>query len=631
MNRGPEQSGAGLIAAKTATLPASPGVYRMIGRTGRSLYVGKARDLKKRVAAYRHPERHPLRIARMIALTRDMEFTLTDSESEALLLEAAMIKRFRPAFNILLRDDKSFPLIAILDDHEAPRLAKHRGRGGSGEFFGPFVSADAVDRTLTALQKAFLLRSCPDSVYAHRTRPCLLYQIKRCAAPCTGEISLPGYAALVDQARAFLRGDRAVQRRLAEQMEGASRALDFERAALYRDRLQALERVQSQTRGGAKGLADADIAALHREGGHSCVQLFVFRGGQNLGNRSYFPRHGREEESGAILGSFLAQFYESRRPPPLILVGSPLADGGLLARALSLRAGRRVRIERPARGGKRALVGQAESNAQAAFRRRQMERMQEGAFLAGLGRLLDLPKPPRRIEIYDNSHIQGSKPVGAMVVSGPGGFMKNQYRLFNLQDASCAPGDDLAMLREVLRRRFGRLARGAEGALAAPDLVIMDGGATQLAAARESLARAGFGAIRVIGIAKTGGRHAGRETLFLAEGRKLVLDPGDPILYYLQRLRDEAHRFAIGHHRGRRRRGLRDHSLDSVPGIGGRRKRALLSRFGSARAVSRATIAELARIEGIGEKLARSIYEHFHGESFPASAAVPPPGPAARG
>ncbi len=615
------QSGAKLIAAKAKILPAQPGVYRMIGTGGKILYIGKARQLKKRVAQYAKIARQTSRIARMITLTKDMEFTLTRSEPEALLLEARMIKRHRPPFNILLRDDKSFPFIELNQNHEAARLSKHRGKQKENcEYFGPFVSADAVDRTLIALQKAFLLRSCSDNVYAHRARPCLLYQIKRCAAPCTKEISLANYRRLTAQARDFLQGkSRNVQKKIAAQMDQAAAQQDYERAALYRDRLRALELIQMQPGKKLNANMNADLFAIHRQGGTSCVQLFVVRAGQNLGNRSWFPKHHAQDSTEDILTSFIAQFYDSRAPAPLILVNHALPAASILAQALTLKAERKTLLARPRKGPKKQLIKEAETNAQAALARNRAEMANQKDMAEKLGKKLGLPKPPKRIEIYDNSHIQGGAAVGAMVVAGPEGFIKAHYRIFNIDPKNLTQGDDYAMMQQVFQRRFNKKKQDQ---MIMPDLIIIDGGRGQMSAVRPVLEQAGCSHLPVLGIAK--GRARGRggevERFFFtscssAQNAPFTLDASDPLLYHLQKLRDEAHRFAITRHRARRSKTAMQNPLDDIPGIGAHRKKSLLQHFGSAKAAARSSYDELLSVEGISQKLAQVIHDHFHNQT----------------
>jgi excinuclease ABC subunit C len=618
-------AGAGIIAAAFKTLPNGPGVYRMIDRKGDVLYVGKARSLKKRVQSYTRTAGQSGRIARMINATAAMDFVRTRTETEALLLEANLIKRFRPRFNVLLRDDKSFPYILIAGDHEAPAIMKHRGaRRRKGSYFGPFASAGAVGRTVNALQKAFLIRTCSDSVYESRTRPCLLFQIKRCSAPCTREIALADYRVLVEEAKRFLSGSsQTVRAGLAAAMEEASGALDFERAALYRDRLAALSHVQAHQGINPQSVEEADVFAIRQEGGLTCVQVFFFRTGQNWGNRAYFPRADKSFEEAAVLQSFLAQFYDDKPVPRQILVSTDFDDRELLATALCERAGHRVEILVPQRGEKRELVEHALTNAREALSRRLSETSSQAKLLAGLATLFGLPRPPRRIEIYDNSHVMGASAVGAMVVAGPEGFSKAHYRKFNIRSEDTAPGDDFGMMREVMRRRFGRLVREAgarpagdaepgEGIGPWPDLVLVDGGRGQLAAAQAVLAELGIEGLPVVSIAKGRDRDAGRETFFMSGREPFMLPHRDPVLYFIQRLRDEAHRFAVGSHRIRRKKAMQSNPLDEIAGVGPTRKRALLRHFGTAKAVGRAGIADLMAVDGISEALAEAIYDHFH-------------------
>ena len=615
-------TGADLIAAKAKILPAQPGVYRMIGSGGKILYIGKARHLKKRVAQYANTARQTSRIARMITLTKDMEFTLTRSEPEALLLEARMIKRHRPPFNILLRDDKSFPFIELNHIHEAARISKHRGKQKENcEYFGPFVSADAVDRTLIALQKAFLLRSCSDHVYAHRTRPCLLHQIKRCAAPCTQEISIQNYQRLAEQARSFLQGkSRDVQKKLAGQMDQAAAQLDYERAALYRDRLRALEQTQMQPGKRLAANMNADLFAIHRKKGASCIQLFVVRAGQNLGNRSWFPKHHAQDSTEDILTSFIAQFYDARKPAPLILVNHALPASSVLAQALTIKAERKTLLAHPRKGPKKKLLAEAETNAQAALARNHAEMANQKDMAEKLSQKLGLPRPPERIEIYDNSHIQGSAPVGAMVVAGLEGFAKPHYRIFNIDPKKLTAGDDYAMMREVFQRRFTKKKKQDE--MIMPDLIIIDGGRGQMSSVRPVLEAAGCAHLPVLGIAKGPARSRGDvvEHFFFApnasaQNRPFTLDAADPLLYHLQKLRDEAHRFAITRHRARRKKINMHNPLNDIPGIGAYRKKNLLQRFGSAKAAARASYDELVSVEGISQKLAQVIHDHFHSQT----------------
>jgi excinuclease ABC subunit C len=605
-----------IIGEFVRTLPRKSGVYRMIGGDGEVLYVGKARSLRSRVAAYTQPTRLDNRLVRMVSGTRTMEFSITGSEAEALLLENNLIKRFRPRFNVLLRDDKSFPYIVIRKDTEWPQLAKHRGvRDPANEYFGPFASATAVNRTLYALQRAFPLRSCSDGVFATRTRPCLQYQIKRCTAPCVGRIDKTEYGAIVDEVRGFLGGrNREVQQALSQRMDKASAELEFEGAAVLRDRIRALTHIQSHQSIALPSIDEADIFAAHAEGGQVCVQVFFLRAGQNLGNRAYFPAHVRELNEPAVLSAFIGQFYESRPAPKLILSSHDVAERELLESALAMTAGHKVEIRHPKRGDQKDALDQATLNAREALARRMAERGTQRQLLDGLARLFGLDGPPERIEIYDNSHIQGSAPIGAMVVAGPDGFIKNSYRKFNIKTEGAA-GDDFAMMREVLTRRFGRaLKEDPERAEEHwPDLVLIDGGQGQLEVARQVLAELGLEDIATVGIAKGPDRDAGRERFFVPGKPPFSLEPRDPVLYFLQRLRDEAHRFAIGTHRARRSADLTRSALDEVPGIGSGRKRALLHHFGSARAVAVATLEDIKAVPGISGALAQKIHDHFRG------------------
>ena len=605
-----------IIGEFVRTLPRKSGVYRMIGADGEVLYVGKARSLRSRVAAYTQPTRLATRLIRMVSATRTMEFSVTGSEAEALLLENNLIKRFRPRFNVLLRDDKSFPYIVIRKDTEWPQLAKHRGvRDPANEYFGPFASATAVNRTLYALQRAFPLRSCSDGVFATRTRPCLQYQIKRCTAPCVGRIDKTEYGAIVDEVRGFLGGrNREVQQALSQRMDKASADLEFERAAVLRDRIRALAHIQSHQSIALPSIDEADIFAAHGEGGQVCVQVFFLRAGQNLGNRAYFPAHVRELDEPAVLSAFIGQFYESRPAPKLILCSHDVAERELLESALAMTAGHKVEIRHPKRGDQKDALDQATLNAREALARRMAERGTQRQLLEGVARVFALDGPPERIEIYDNSHIQGSAPIGAMVVAGPDGFIKNSYRKFNIKTEGAA-GDDFAMMREVLTRRFGRALREdpERGEEHWPDLVLIDGGQGQLEVARQVLTELGLEDIATVGIAKGPDRDAGRERFFVPGKPPFSLEPRDPVLYFLQRLRDEAHRFAIGTHRARRSADITRSALDEVPGIGSGRKRALLHHFGSARAVAVATLEDIKAVPGISGALAQKIHDHFRG------------------
>ena len=678
-----------LAAGRAAVLryaklaPSQPGVYRMIDARGDVLYVGKAKNVRNRIRAYARPAGLDTRIERMIAATRALEFVVTRTETEALLLEANLIKRLRPRFNVLLRDDKSFPYIVITSDHWAPQILKHRGaRTRPGHYYGPFASVWAVNRTINALQRAFLLRSCSDPFFESRTRPCLLHQIKRCSAPCTNEISFSDYAVLVREANAFLSGrSKAVKDELAAEMEKTSLALDFERAAVYRDRLAALSAIQAHQGVNPRGVEEADVFALHQQGGFTCVEVFFFRTGQNWGNRAYFPKADRSISPGEILAAFLAQFYDDKPCPRLILTSHDIEDRALLAEALSTKSGHRIEVAVPQRGEKKDLIEHALANAREALGRKLAETSSQERLLRQLAETFGLPRVPRRIEVYDNSHIQGSNAVGAMVVAGPEGFRKKEYRKFNIRSADLTPGDDFAMMREMLSRRFKRLlaeapraeradgmitpeariasveaapplpigerdgVRGAEvaeqvsslgtpspGALRAPtsppwgevkasdsdddespwpDLVLIDGGQGQLNVAREVLAPLGLD-VPLVAIAKGPDRDAGRETFFIPGRDSFKLPPRDPVLYFVERLRDEAHRFAVGSHRARRKRDLREAGLQEIAGIGPSRKRALLHHFGTLKAIERASVTDLMQVDGISAETARRIYEFFH-------------------
>ena len=684
---GMKETGPKVIARYLKHLGTSPGVYRMLDAKAEVIYVGKARNLKARVSNYTRLGGHTNRIARMIAATASMEFVTTATESEALLLEANLIKRFRPYYNVLMRDDKSFPYILISREHAAPRVMKHRGaRNIKGEYFGPFASAGAVNRTINMLERAFLLRSCSDPYYESRTRPCLLYQIKRCSAPCTGEISLEGYNKLVDEAVRFLQGKTdAVQKKLGALMEEASEALEFERAARYRDRLWALAHVQAVQGINPRGIEEADVFAAYSQGGQTCIQVFFFRAEQNWGNRAYFPRADRSLGPEEVLESFIAQFYDDKPVPRCIYISHDFPERALLAEALSIKAERKVEIALPKRGEKAGLVAHALTNAREALGRKLADASSQAKLLDGVAKTFGLPKRPARIEVYDNSHIQGANAVGAMIVAGPEGFVKNQYRKFNIKSDTLTPGDDYAMMHEVLRRRFSRLAKeraascplpeGEGGASApgegiqplistpnpltptlspweredaanaaeprletngddeeddlaeetpdtdakksswaAPDLVLIDGGAGQLAAAHEVLAELGISDVPLAGIAKGPDRNAGREHFFQAGRPSFMLEPRDPVLYFVQRLRDEAHRFAIGTHRAKRSKAIAANPLDEIPGVGAKRRRALLKHFGSAKAISRAGMEDLQAVEGISAAMAQVIYDFFRAE-----------------
>jgi len=633
----PARKGVEVIADEVKRLPNGPGVYRMIGRDGEVLYVGKARSLKKRVTSYTRLQGQSNRIMRMILATAAMEFVVTQTETEALLLEANLIKRLRPRFNVLLRDDKSFPYILVTGDHEAPAIVKHRGaRKRKGDYFGPFASAGAVDRTINALQKAFLIRTCSDSYYENRSRPCLQFQIKRCAGPCTGEIAPEDYAGLVSEAKAFLSGrSQLIKKQLAAQMETASADLEFERAAIYRDRLSALSHIQSHQGINPQSVEEADVFAIHQDGGQTCVQVFFFRTGQNWGNRAYFPKADKSLEEADILESFLAQFYDDKPAPRQILLSHALEEQDLLAEALTEKTSRKVEVTAPKRGEKKELVDHALTNAREALGRRLAETSSQARLLKGVAEAFDLETPPRRIEVYDNSHIMGTNAVGGMIVAGLEGFAKGQYRKFNIRSEDLVPGDDYGMMREVLTRRFSRLlkeharpeasapetdsetAEAEETPAAAempawPDLVLIDGGLGQLSAARETLEGLGIADVPLVGIAKGPDRDAGREKFFIPGRPSFMLPERDPVLYFVQRLRDEAHRFAIGSHRARRSKDIARNPLDEIAGIGPTRKKALLTHFGTAKAVSKAGVDDLAAVPGISEAIARLVYDHFH-------------------
>lgn len=620
--------GAELIADFVKRLPPKPGVYRMMNRAGDVLYVGKAKNLKNRVQNYARGVGHDgNRTARMIAETAHMEFVTTRTETEALLLEANLIKRLRPRFNVLLRDDKSFPYILISGDHEAPGLFKHRGaRTRKGQYYGPFANAGAVNTTITALQRIFMIRTCTDSFYSNRTRPCLLHQIKRCAGPCTGEVTTEEYAQMVKQARDFLSGKSSeLKSTYSKQMQAASEALDFEAAAIYRDRLQALSHVQSHQGINPQTLKEADIFAIHEEGGQFCVQVFFFRTGQNWGNRAYFPRADRSFEAAEVLEAFVSQFYDDKPVPKLVLVSHDLEGAPLMTEALTAKAGHKVELYRPQRGEKRELVAQVAQNAREALGRKLSESATQNKLLDGVQKVFDLPRRPRRVEVYDNSHIMGTNAVGGMIVAGAEGFAKNHYRKFNIKNQDLVPGDDYGMMREVFKRRFSRLLKehgdsqpgaqkeGEEDTLPPwPDLVLIDGGAGQLSAVKEVMDELDLtDKVQLVGVAKGPDRDAGRERFFMPGKKDFSLPLRDPTLYFIQRLRDEAHRFAIGTHRARRKKDQLKNPLDEIEGIGPARKRAILHHFGSAKAAGKAAVEDLMEVDGVSEAMAKRIHAHF--------------------
>jgi excinuclease ABC subunit C len=612
------EKGVAAIREVLKTLPRNPGVYRMHDARGDVLYVGKARALRNRVTNYTQVAKLPKRLQRMVSQTRSMTIVTTRTEAEALLLEAQLIKRFRPAYNVLLRDDKSFPFIMLREDHAFPRIQKHRGarRVKKAHYYGPFASAGSVTRTLNALQKLFLLRSCSDSFFENRTRPCLLFQIKRCSAPCVGRIDEQDYGELVDEAKEFLAGkSTGVQGRLSKQMAVAAEKQDYELAAVYRDRLRALTYIQGSQTVHAEGLGDADVFALACKAGTVSIQAFFIRGGQNWGHRAFFPAHTNDVPEAEVLSSFLVQFYEDMPPPKRILVDRALGDRELLELALSERAERKVVIEQPVRGARRRLMDQARRNAEEALDRRMAETTTQGKILRELADVFDLPDVPKRIEVYDNSHIMGTNATGAMIVAGPEGFRKNNYRKFNIKRPETQPGDDFAMMREVLERRFTRLEKEDPDRQSGewPDLLLIDGGKGQLSAVCDVMEDMGVHDVPVVGVAK-GPHHGreGREVFHLPGGREITLPPNSALLFYLQRLRDEAHRFAIGTHRAKRAKSLTTSTLDEVPGIGPNRKRALLMHFGTARAVKGAALEDLEKAPGISQAMARQLYDYFH-------------------
>jgi excinuclease ABC subunit C len=616
--------GVGVIKAYWKNAPNGPGVYRMIAGNGEVLYVGKAKNVRKRIASYTRLAGHVNRIARMISATASMMFISVETETEALLLEINLIKQMKPRFNVLMRDDKSFPYILIARDHAAPQIAKHRGaRSRKGDYFGPFANAGAVSRALNALQRAFLLRSCTDSFYENRTRPCLLHQIKRCAGPCTGEISIEDYAVLVQEAHDFLTGkSRSVREQLATEMTAAAERLEFERAARLRDRISALSMIQGTQGVNPHSVEEADVFAIAKEAGRFCIEAFFFRAFQNWGDRAYFPRADSSLTEEEVLGSFVAQFYGEHPPAPLVLLSHGIEDREILAQALSEKLGRKVEVATPQRGEKRELVDHARSNAAQTLTRKLTEDASQEKLLAALGEMFGMEKPPRRVEVYDNSHTGGQQAIGAMIVAGPTGFMKTHYRTFNIKSAEITPGDDYAMMREVLARRFARIAKDAEKDAekdeaapdafpSKPDLVLIDGGRGQFEAARATAAEIGLEGVAIASIAKGADRNAGRE-MFFVEGREpFRLPPHDPALYFVQRLRDEAHRFAIGTHRARRKKEFAKNPLDEIAGVGPSRKRALLLAFGTAKAVAGAALCDLEKAPGVNKATARLVFDHF--------------------
>ena len=608
--------GVAVIEAALETMPTNPGVYRMLDGKGAALYVGKARNLKRRVTSYSQIGRLSERLRRMVSETVAMEIVTTHTEAEALLLEANLIKRLKPHFNIVLRDDKSYPWLILTEDHPYPQIAKHRGGHiRKGSYWGPFASAWAVNQTVTAMQRVFLLRSCADTVFSTRTRPCLLFQIKRCSAPCVGRVTQENYGKLVNQAKAFLSGKSgSVQKELAAEMEQAAETLEFERAAAVRDRLRGLTFVQGNSVVNPASLTDADVIAAWQTAGQTCVQVFFIRGSRNNGNRAFYPTHTKAEETPEVLSAFIAQFYDDKPPPPLLLVNQDLPEKDLIAEALSLKAGRKVEISQPQRGEKHAVVRHAETNAREALERKLAESAGQTKLLDGVAQLFDLPASPERIEVYDNSHIMGTNPYGVMIVAGTEGFNKAAYRKFGIR-GPMTPGDDFAMMREMLQRRFARgLKEQADGAPSTdwPDLLLIDGGAGQLSAARDVLSDLGVQDVKLVAIAKGPDRDAGREWLHTDGMAAFQLPPRDPVLYFLQRLRDEAHRFAITTHRAGRSKAISQSELDEIQGIGAARKRALLNHFGSARGVKGAGLTDLEAVPSISRETARRVYAHFH-------------------
>ena len=613
----PKLTGQALIADYVKTLDASPGVYRMLGEKGDVLYVGKARNLKARVSSYARGQFHSARIPRMVSETHSMMFLTTRTETEALLLEQNLIKQLKPRYNVLLRDDKSFPNILVAKSHPFPQIKKHRGaKSEKGDYYGPFAGAGAVNRTLNQLQRVFLLRNCTDAVFESRTRPCLLYQIKRCSGPCVGKVSEADYNGLVHDAELFLKGrSTRIQADLAAEMAAASEAMEYERAAALRDRIKALTAVQSVQAINPRRIAEADLVALHMDGGQACVQVFFIRGNQSWGNRDFYPRLGGAESADEIMQAFLVQFYDNKVPPRMVLLSHGVEDMDLMRDALSAKAGRRVVLGMPQRGEKAEMVGNALRNARESLARRMSESATQLRLLEGLAEAFDLPGPPRRIEVYDNSHIMGSNAVGGMVVAGPEGWVKSQYRKFNIKGTEITPGDDFGMMKEVLTRRFTRLLKEDPDreSEAWPDLLLIDGGAGQVGAVHEIMADLGVEDIPMIGVAKGQDRDHGKEEFHRIGQRPFALRMNDPVLYFIQRLRDEAHRWAIGTHRAKRAKAISATPLDEIAGVGAARKRALLAHFGSAKAVGGAAVADLMAVDGISEGLAQKIYDHFRG------------------
>ncbi|MBY5931564.1 excinuclease ABC subunit UvrC [Tateyamaria omphalii] len=605
-----------VIQGYLKTLDSSPGVYRMLDRESRVLYVGKARNLRARVSNYARPSGHSPRIARMISMTASMMFLTTRTETEALLLEQNLIKQLKPKFNVLLRDDKSFPNILVTGDHPYPQIKKHRGaKKQKGAYYGPFASAGAVNRTLNQLQKVFLLRNCTDSMFDSRTRPCLLYQIKRCSGPCVGLISEAEYAQSVKDAERFLTGKSTdIQAKLAAQMQQASEEMEFERAAALRDRIRAMTSVQSAQGINPRSVTEADIVALHMEQGQACVQVFFIRANQNWGNRDFYPRVGADVDAAEVLEAFLGQFYDTKEPPRQLILSNEIENPDLMAEALSQKLGRKVELLVPQRGEKAELVDSALRNARESLARKMAESATQAKLLRGVADAFELPDPPERIEVYDNSHIQGTNAVGAMIVAGPDGFMKNSYRKFNIKGDDLTPGDDFGMMKEVLHRRFKRLLSEDPDREKGmwPDLLLIDGGAGQVSAVAEIMREHGVEDIPMVGVAKGVDRDAGKEEFHRTGKRPFALRHNDPVLYFVQRMRDEAHRFAIGTHRAKRAKSNMKNPLDDIPGVGAARKRALLAHFGSAKAVSRANLADLKAVDGVSEGLAQKVYDFFH-------------------